>query len=134
MPEKPMVLMILDGWGQRCASEDNAISCANPANFQALQNQYPHTLLECSGYAVGLPRGQMGNSEVGHLNIGAGRVVYQEITRICQAIEDGTFFIERREKHSRAIWSRACLSRSVSSRTIGKPAQTVPKKAAGDFR
>ena len=92
MPEKPMVLMILDGWGQRCASEDNAISCANPANFQALQDQYPHTLLECSGYAVGLPRGQMGNSEVGHLNIGAGRVVYQEITRICQAIEDGTFF------------------------------------------
>ena len=92
MPEKPMVLMILDGWGQRCSSADNAISCANPVHFNTLQAQYPHTLLECSGYAVGLPRGQMGNSEVGHLNIGAGRIVYQEITRICQAIEDGSFF------------------------------------------
>ncbi len=92
MPKKPMVLMILDGWGQRCSSDDNAISCANPVHFNTLQAQYPNTLLECSGYAVGLPRGQMGNSEVGHLNIGAGRVVYQEITRICQAIEDGSFF------------------------------------------
>jgi len=92
MPEKPIVLMILDGWGQRCSCEDNAISCANPVHFNTLQAQYPNTLLECSGYAVGLPRGQMGNSEVGHLNIGAGRIVYQEITRICQAIEDGSFF------------------------------------------
>ncbi|MEQ8200373.1 MAG: 2,3-bisphosphoglycerate-independent phosphoglycerate mutase [Syntrophomonadaceae bacterium] len=92
MPEKPMVLMILDGWGQRRPCEDNAISCANPVHFNCLQDKYPHTLLECSGYSVGLPRGQMGNSEVGHLNIGAGRIVYQEITRICQAIEDGSFF------------------------------------------
>ena len=68
------------------------LSDANPDHFLALQNKYPHTLLECSGNEVGLPRGQMGNSEVGHLNIGAGRVVYQEITRISQAIEDGSFF------------------------------------------
>ncbi len=84
--------MILDGWGVRNACSDNAISQACPGNFQSYWDEYPHTLLECSGYAVGLPRGQMGNSEVGHLNIGAGRVVYQEITRICKAIEDGTFY------------------------------------------
>jgi len=87
-----MVLMILDGWGSRDACPDNAISCAQPGHFQTLQNVYPHTLLECSGNAVGLPSGQMGNSEVGHLNIGAGRIVYQEITRISKAIEDGSFF------------------------------------------
>ncbi|MDD4775725.1 MAG: 2,3-bisphosphoglycerate-independent phosphoglycerate mutase [Syntrophomonas sp.] len=92
MAKKPMVLMILDGWGERCPCADNAISCAHPVRFYDLQAKYPHTLLECSGYEVGLPRGQMGNSEVGHLNIGAGRTVYQEITRICQAIEDGSFF------------------------------------------
>ncbi len=92
MPKKPMVLMILDGWGSREACPDNAISRANPEHFLALQTMYPHTLLACSGNEVGLPRGQMGNSEVGHLNIGAGRVVYQEITRISQAIEDGSFF------------------------------------------
>ncbi len=92
MDKRPMVLMILDGWGERCSCADNAISCAHPASFYELQAKYPHTLLECSGYDVGLPRGQMGNSEVGHLNIGAGRIVYQEITRICQAIEDGSFF------------------------------------------
>jgi len=92
MTDKPMVLMILDGWGSRESCPDNAISCAHPDHFLALQNKYPHTLLACSGNEVGLPRGQMGNSEVGHLNIGAGRVVYQEITRISQAIEDGSFF------------------------------------------
>jgi 2,3-bisphosphoglycerate-independent phosphoglycerate mutase len=92
MADKPMVLMILDGWGSRESCQDNAISRADPEHFLALQSMYPHTLLTCSGNEVGLPRGQMGNSEVGHLNIGAGRVVYQEITRISQAIEDGSFF------------------------------------------
>jgi len=92
MSNKPMVLMILDGWGCRESCKDNAISCANPEHFLALKNMYPYTCLECSGNEVGLPRGQMGNSEVGHLNIGAGRVVYQEITRISKAIEDGSFF------------------------------------------
>jgi len=92
MSKKPVVLMILDGWGSRDACRDNAITQANPINFYSLRDKYPHTLLECSGYAVGLPRGQMGNSEVGHLNIGAGRVVYQEITRISKAIEDSSFY------------------------------------------
>ncbi len=92
MSKKPMVLMILDGWGDRISCADNAISQANPTNFLSLWDEYPHTLLECSGNAVGLPGGQMGNSEVGHLNIGAGRVVYQEITRISQSIEDGNFY------------------------------------------
>lgn len=92
MSKAPIVLMVLDGWGTRAACSDNAVSMANPRHFYQLKEQYPNTLLECSGNAVGLPRGQMGNSEVGHLNMGAGRVVYQEITRISQAIEDGSFF------------------------------------------
>lgn len=92
MPKQPVVLMILDGWGCRAAKADNAIAQAHPVHFQALLERYPHTQLECAGNAVGLPPGQMGNSEVGHLNIGAGRVVYQEMTRIGQAIEDGSFY------------------------------------------
>lgn len=92
MANKPLVLMILDGWGERPACPDNAISCANPVYFQSLKQQYPYTSLSCSGLDVGLPEGQMGNSEVGHLNLGAGRIVYQEITRISKAIEDGSFF------------------------------------------
>ncbi|NMC27735.1 MAG: 2,3-bisphosphoglycerate-independent phosphoglycerate mutase [Syntrophomonadaceae bacterium] len=92
MPEHPVVLMILDGWGCRESAADNAISLADPVKFESLKNTYPYTELACSGRAVGLPAGQMGNSEVGHLNIGAGRVVFQEITRIDQAIEDGSFF------------------------------------------
>lgn len=92
MVSKPLLLMILDGWGLGEACSSNAILAAQPANFFRLQNKYPYTVLEASGRAVGLPEGQMGNSEVGHLNIGAGRVVYQEITRISEAIEDGSFF------------------------------------------
>ncbi|MDD3880207.1 MAG: 2,3-bisphosphoglycerate-independent phosphoglycerate mutase, partial [Syntrophomonas sp.] len=68
MPKKPLVLMILDGWGNRAACSDNAISLANPVHFYSLQTKYPSTLLACSGKDVGLPVGQMGNSEVGHLN------------------------------------------------------------------
>lgn len=92
MSKKPLVLMILDGWGLRAACADNAVTLANPVNFNKLKDVYPYTELECCGNDVGLPRGQMGNSEVGHLNMGAGRVVFQEITRISQAIEDGSFF------------------------------------------
>jgi 2,3-bisphosphoglycerate-independent phosphoglycerate mutase len=92
MCKVPIVLMVLDGWGEREAHDDNAISLAQPQNFYELKADYPYTLLECSGNAVGLPRGQMGNSEVGHLNMGAGRIVFQEITRITQAIEDRSFF------------------------------------------
>ena len=89
---KPLLLMILDGWGHRVATEGNAIAQANLPNFRRLEDTYPHTILRASGEAVGLPDGQMGNSEVGHLNMGAGRVVYQELTRIDKAIKDGTIF------------------------------------------
>ena len=84
--------MILDGWGCCDSLEGNAIAQADPQNFHRLADRYPSTCLQCSGNEVGLPRGQMGNSEVGHLNIGAGRIVYQETTRISHAIEDGSFF------------------------------------------
>jgi 2,3-bisphosphoglycerate-independent phosphoglycerate mutase len=90
--KKPLVLMILDGWGMRESNHCNAVEIAQPHNFTKIWNSYPHTLLRCSGLDVGLPEGQMGNSEVGHLNIGSGRVVYQEIVRINNAIKDGSFF------------------------------------------
>lgn len=89
---KPVVLMVLDGWGISDCREGNAIEEACPQNFKRLWETYPSTALKASGLEVGLPRGQMGNSEVGHLNIGAGRTVFQEITRISGAIEDGSFF------------------------------------------
>jgi 2,3-bisphosphoglycerate-independent phosphoglycerate mutase len=88
---KPILLLILDGFGCRIADAHNAITCADKPNFNQLWNDYPHTLIQASEAAVGLPAGQMGNSEVGHLNIGAGRVVYQEYTRIDRAIRNGHF-------------------------------------------
>ena len=88
----PLLLMILDGWGVRSSAEGNAIFQAETPNYDTLWAQYPTTVLQASGEAVGLPEGQMGNSEVGHLNIGAGRVVYQEFTRITKAIREGAFF------------------------------------------
>jgi len=89
---KPTALIILDGWGQSNDCTGNAILKANTPQFDALLEKYPHTLLGASGMDVGLPEGQMGNSEVGHLNIGAGRIIYQELTRITKAIKDGDFF------------------------------------------
>ncbi|MFA5685224.1 MAG: 2,3-bisphosphoglycerate-independent phosphoglycerate mutase [Lysobacteraceae bacterium] len=88
---KPVLLLILDGWGHREAAEDNAISRAHAPNWRALLERCPHTLVHTSGLHVGLPDGQMGNSEVGHMNLGAGRVVYQDLTRIDKAIADGEF-------------------------------------------
>ena len=87
----PLLLLILDGWGVREAAADNAIAQAHTPNWDRLWAECPHGLLETSGEAVGLPQGQMGNSEVGHMNIGAGRIVYQELTRIGRAIESGEF-------------------------------------------
>jgi len=87
----PLLLMILDGWGYSPVSEGNAIAQADKPNYDRLLETYPHTLLKASGESVGLPAGQMGNSEVGHLNIGAGRVVYQELTRVFKAIKTGEF-------------------------------------------
>ncbi|MDX1695867.1 MAG: 2,3-bisphosphoglycerate-independent phosphoglycerate mutase [Ketobacteraceae bacterium] len=89
---KPHVLIILDGFGHREAAEDNAISNARTPNWDKLWQEQPHTLISGSGGDVGLPDGQMGNSEVGHMNLGAGRVVYQEFTRITKSIKDGDFF------------------------------------------
>ncbi len=89
-PRKPVVLCVLDGWGYRTDEEYNAIAPSNTPNFQALWNNNPHSLLETSGVAVGLPKGQMGNSEVGHMNLGAGRIVNQDIRRIDAAIDDDT--------------------------------------------
>ncbi|HEX6965594.1 MAG TPA: 2,3-bisphosphoglycerate-independent phosphoglycerate mutase [Gemmatimonadaceae bacterium] len=89
---RPVILMVLDGWGYRPEREGNAIALANTPAWDALWARQPRTLLEASGLAVGLPCGQMGNSEVGHLNLGAGRVVPQDLVRISEAIEDGSFF------------------------------------------
>lgn len=93
MKKRPIMLIIMDGWGNGdVTSPDNAIARANTPNFDALQKKYPVTQLLCSGEDVGLPDGQMGNSEVGHTNIGAGRIVYQDLTKITKAIREKTFF------------------------------------------
>lgn len=92
MSKKPVMLMILDGFGLAPKSEGNAVSLAKKPNFDKLVEKYPTSQLQASGLQVGLPEGQMGNSEVGHLNIGSGRIVYQELTRITKAIADGDFF------------------------------------------
>jgi len=92
---RPVVLIVMDGWGAAPDGPGNAVSLARTPRFDRLWEQYPHATLAASGEAVGLPPGQMGNSEVGHLNIGAGRVVHQDLTRITKAIEDGSFFRNR---------------------------------------
>jgi 2,3-bisphosphoglycerate-independent phosphoglycerate mutase len=88
----PVLLLILDGFGYREDADHNAVAVAKKPNWDSLWNRYPHTLINASELHVGLPRGQMGNSEVGHLNIGAGRIVYQDLTRVDVAVEDGSFF------------------------------------------
>jgi 2,3-bisphosphoglycerate-independent phosphoglycerate mutase len=90
-PGRPLVLVIIDGWGYRADPFGNAIAAAKKPTWDALWRRWPHTTLDAAGEPVGLPEGQQGNSEVGHLNIGAGRVVYQDLTRINRAIRDGSF-------------------------------------------
>jgi 2,3-bisphosphoglycerate-independent phosphoglycerate mutase len=92
MRPKPLVLIILDGWGYSPQTEANAIALARKPTYERLLRDYPNTLIHTSGKYVGLPNGQMGNSEVGHLNIGAGRIVHMDITRIDLMIENGEFF------------------------------------------
>ena len=92
MSKKPVVLMILDGYGLNDNAEANAVAQGNTPVMDELMNTCPFVKGNASGMAVGLPEGQMGNSEVGHLNMGAGRIVYQELTRITKEIQDGTFF------------------------------------------
>ncbi len=91
-PDRPVTLLVLDGWGYRGQSEGNAIALASTPNWDKIWSRAPRSLLEASGRAVGLPDGQMGNSEVGHLNLGAGRIVPQDIVRISNSIESGDFF------------------------------------------
>lgn len=92
MKKRPIVLCILDGYGLQEGSRGNAVALANTPNLDDLMALYPTTRINASGMAVGLPEGQMGNSEVGHMNIGAGRVVYQSLTLINKAVSDGTFY------------------------------------------
>jgi 2,3-bisphosphoglycerate-independent phosphoglycerate mutase len=115
---KPVVLCILDGWGANPETEGNAIRAAKTPNLDRYSVEFPPTKISASGEAVGLPEGQMGNSEVGHLNLGAGRVVYQEITRISKSIRDGDFFendvltdsMQRAVKNDRAVHLMGLLS------------------------
>ncbi len=105
------MLMILDGWGINPGREGNAVLLSGTPNLNEMMQNYPHTRLTCSGRAVGLPDGIMGNSEVGHLNIGAGRIVYQDLMRINRAVEEGSFFtneafsalIDRVRSHDAAL-------------------------------
>ena len=90
--KKPLVLTILDGWGYSASREGNAIAAARKPTYDALLREFPNTLVHTSGPFVGLPEGQMGNSEVGHLNIGAGRIIYMDVTRIDRMIASGEFF------------------------------------------
>src|SRR5712692_5195877 len=89
---KPIVLTVLDGWGYSPETKGNAIYLARKPNYDELVKKFPNTLIHTSGPYVGLPEGQMGNSEVGHLNIGAGRVIYMDVTRIDLMISNGEFF------------------------------------------
>ena len=90
----PVILTILDGWGYRAETHGNAIALARKPTYDRLLREYPNTLIQASNHFVGLPDGQMGNSEVGHLNLGAGRIVRMDITRIDHAIETGDFFTD----------------------------------------
>ncbi len=118
MKDKLTMLMILDGFGNNPNKDGNAIKLANTPNIDKLMKKYPNTEIYTSGLAVGLPEGQMGNSEVGHTNIGAGRIVYQELTRITKSIEDGDFFtnpefiaaIENCKKHNSKLHILGLLS------------------------
>ncbi len=116
--KKPLLLCIMDGFGMNSSKEGNAVSMAKTPNLDKIFKEYPNVSLDASGLAVGLPDGQMGNSEVGHTNIGAGRIVYQELTRITKAINDGDFFeneeliaaCENCKKHNSALHIMGLLS------------------------
>lgn len=108
---KPVVLLILDGWGHREDPADNALAQAQLPNWRRLWAGSPHTLIHTEGRHVGLPEGQMGNSEVGHMNLGAGRIVYQDLTRVDAAIESGEFF-------ANAELRAACAAAKASGGTL----------------
>ncbi|MDH5784367.1 MAG: 2,3-bisphosphoglycerate-independent phosphoglycerate mutase, partial [Chromatiales bacterium] len=114
----PLVLTVLDGWGYSEKTDYNAIHSARTPVWDGLWSKYPHSFVRCSGAEVGLPGGQMGNSEVGHLNLGAGRVVYQEFTRVSRAIKTGSFFtnatlteaVDRAKESGKAVHILGLLS------------------------
>lgn len=118
MPKQPVALIILDGFAFREEVKGNAVAQANKPNFDRYWSNFPHATLTASGEAVGLPDGQMGNSEVGHLNIGAGRIVYQSLTRIHKSIREGDFFrndkflaaVEHAKKHGSKLHLMGLLS------------------------
>ena len=110
--KKPLLLCIMDGFGINPADKGNAIKMAKTPNLDKLFLNYPHTQLSASGMAVGLPDGQMGNSEVGHTNIGAGRIVYQELTRITKSIQDGDFL------KTKLLWVRWNMRRKTALHCI----------------
>lgn len=118
MSKKPYALIILDGFGIREEEYGNAVKAANKPNFDRYWDNYPHTQIRADGLNVGLPEGQMGNSEVGHMNIGAGRIVYQSLTRINKSISDGDFFeipelvevVERAKRTDKALHVLGLLS------------------------
>jgi len=114
MKDKLVMLIILDGYGINPRKEGNAIEAANKPNIDRFMREYPNTIVRTSGMDVGLPDGQMGNSEVGHTNIGAGRIVYQELTRITKSIQDGDFF-EKKEFLDAAENCRKHNSSCISS-------------------
>src|SRR6202007_3325743 len=115
---KPIVLTVLDGWGFRAETKGNAVALARKPTYDALLKKFPNTLIHTSGPFVGLPEGQMGNSEVGHLNIGAGRIVHMDITRIDLMIQNGGFFsdptLDAAMKHARTGGRRLHLFGLVS--------------------
>ncbi|MBV9075537.1 MAG: 2,3-bisphosphoglycerate-independent phosphoglycerate mutase [Acidobacteria bacterium] len=111
MKNTPLVLIILDGWGYRAETKANAIALARKPNYDSLLRDFPNTLVHTSGRYVGLPAGQMGNSEVGHLNIGAGRVVYMDITKLDVMIENGEFF-------TNAVLKRALVNARSGERRL----------------
>ena len=118
MSKKPYALIIMDGYGVNDRNEGNAIYAANTPNMDKYLKEYPNSIVHASGMDVGLPDGQMGNSEVGHTNIGAGRIVYQELTRITKSIADGDFFenealckaVENCKKNNSALHLMGLLS------------------------
>ncbi|WP_017443841.1 2,3-bisphosphoglycerate-independent phosphoglycerate mutase [Gayadomonas joobiniege] len=117
--KKPLVLIIMDGWGYSENPENNAILAANTPNLDRLWKDYPSTLISGSGLDVGLPNGQMGNSEVGHVNLGAGRIVYQDFTRITKDIEDKTF--SQNAALSNAVDSAVAAGKAVHIMGLASP-------------
>ena len=111
MAKKPFALIIMDGWGYNTVKEFNAVANAKTPVLDSLTKDYAHTLISASGEDVGLPDGQMGNSEVGHTNIGAGRIVYQDLTRITKSIKDGDFF--ENETFNKAIDASVAAGKAV---------------------